>query len=192
MTDAGRAAGSRAGFTLIEMLAVVIILVLMLAVAVPRLGVLGSGALYDQADRIQADLELARQRAIVKGIPHRLVMDIEGAAYRVEWEVSDPEPSPPPVAGGRSRVELAAPSTARTRFEPVPGQLGDVSTLPDDVFFGAIETPDGVMDSGVVSVVFDRDGTATTAFVTLENQLGQTVILEVLPLADRIRVHDVD
>ena len=32
-----------------------------------------------------AQLELARQRAIVTGIPHRVYIEIEDGAYRIEW-----------------------------------------------------------------------------------------------------------
>ena len=73
------------------MLAVVAIFALMAAFVMPNLGTLGSRTLQHQAERIGGQLELARQRSIVTGIPHRLWLDLDGASYRLEWYVSEAE-----------------------------------------------------------------------------------------------------
>ena len=92
MTRVRDSAGRRrraAAFTLIEMLAVVAIFALMAAFVMPNLATLGSRTLQRQAQRIGGQLELARQRAIVTGIPHRMWLDLDDASYRLEWYVSE-------------------------------------------------------------------------------------------------------
>ena len=81
----------RAGFTLIEMMAVVAIFALLAGFVAPNLGLLSSRRLQQQAEQISAQLELARQRAIVTGIPHRLAIDLEGGSYWLEWYVTEAE-----------------------------------------------------------------------------------------------------
>ena len=66
-----------AAFTLIEMLAVVALMGLMAAFVVPNLGSLQNRRLHAQARELAAQFELARQRSVVTGIPHRMWMDLE-------------------------------------------------------------------------------------------------------------------
>ncbi|MGH7337798.1 MAG: pilus assembly FimT family protein, partial [Myxococcota bacterium] len=72
------------GFTLIEILAVVAILALVAAFIVPNMGGLRRRALRNEAQQIASQLELARQRAIVTGVPHRLWLELDEAEYRLE------------------------------------------------------------------------------------------------------------
>ena len=73
-----------AGFTLIEMLAVVAIFSLLVAIVAPNIGRLSGRTLQAAADDLAARLELARQRAVVTGVPHRLWIDLDQASYRLE------------------------------------------------------------------------------------------------------------
>ncbi len=194
--------GGRAGFTLIEMLAVVALFILMATFAMPNLALLRDRALRQQAQRIAAQLELGRQRSVVTSIPHRLVIDLDNAAYRLEWLATDAEargesalgesPLPVPVAGGRPPIDLVAPREAQRSFQPVPGQFGRYAYLEPDLFFSGVETDQGWTEVGETFVAFERDGTTDYAAITLEDDAGRGLVLDVLPLADAVRIRDVE
>ena len=60
----------------------VAIFALMAGLIAPRVGALTARTLHQRAERIVAQLELARQRAVVTGIPHRLLIDLDEGGYR--------------------------------------------------------------------------------------------------------------
>jgi len=110
----------RAGFTLIEILAVVAILGLTAAMVVPNLGMLGQRALRDQARELAAQIELGRQRAIMTGTPHRLLIDLDVASFHLEWLTTEAE-----------ALGLEAPPP-----EEEPDLLGDAPLAPvHDIFY---------------------------------------------------------
>lgn len=187
----------RKGFTLLEMLAVVTIIALVAMMVVPGLGRVGEGDLDEEAHRLAAGLELARQRAVATGIPHRVHLDLEYSAWRVEWFVTEaraqglPEPESQPLdLRGQGPLPLAAPREAERAFYPVPDEFGRSTRLADDVLFESVETPGGSLSRGDVSVEFDRDGTAQAAGIRLGDERGRVVRVEVRPLAEAVRVVD--
>lgn len=190
-----------AAFTLIELLAVVAILALMASFILPNLGVVRDRTLREQARQLAAQLELARQRAVVTGVPHRLLIDLEGGGYRLEWLASREEPQPalPDDAlgfdvDGATPLPLAAPAsaTATAEFEPVPGGLGNFYYLESDLSFAGIDTPEGWIEHGDTFVAFDRDGTGAYTEIVIDDGGGREITLEVLPLADAVRILDAE
>ena len=99
------------GFSLIEMLAVVLIFALMAMFVLPNFESVRSRALGHAAERIASRLELARQRTIVTGVPHRLWIDLDDDSYR----------RPPPIMDRSRRRQLSA-GVARHRG----GSLGSI------------------------------------------------------------------
>lgn len=177
-------------FTLIELLAVVLIFVLLASQVLPNLGIGTSRDLREQARRLAADLELARQRAVVLGVPHRLWIDLDAGTYRLEWEVQ-PAPELEPVdAQGRPRIALQAPLGGEARFEPVPIQQGRLTRLEGETWISGVETQDGFLQRGAVAVRFERDGTADPTAIVLVESGGGTLVLDILPLADAVRILD--
>lgn len=201
-----------AAFTLLEILAVVAIFALIAGLAMPNFSTLHSRNLKQQALRLVAQLELARQRSIVTGVPHRLYIDIDGSAYRVEWLASEsmdeggddwdslPEhrgagssaaaPSDASVLDeyGRERIDLTPPVADAVDYRPVRGMAGDLKLLDESVFFAGVETDGGWLDSGETWVRFERDGSTDLSVIEIEHESGPVAILEILPLADTIRV----
>ncbi len=188
----------RAGFTLIEILAVVAILALTAAFVVPNLGAMRSRSLQQQGRKIAALCELARQRAIVTGIPHRLLIDLEDGAYRMEWLVTEAEASgeeeryekPVYDLRGSAPLPLAAPRAVERSFRPLPGSLGGFEYLEDELYFAGLETPEGWIERGESWVGFERDGTATPTAIVIDDDSGRSIALDVLPLADAVRIRD--
>jgi len=195
----GRRGAPDAGFTLLELSAVVVILVLLVGMVLPSLGLGERRALDGEAEGLRADLELARQRAIATGAPHRLTVDLDDASYRLEqWGI---EPAPPQAAteteafapgARRPAVDLTPPRASAGSFAPVPTRHGRARILSEDVFVARVETAEGEARHGTASVTFFEDGSATPARIRLETHSGEALELDVLPLADTVRVRAVD
>jgi len=187
---------SQRGFTLIEILAVVAILALVAAFVVPNMGGYRMRALRAEARQLAAQLELARQRAIVTGVPHRVWLELDQAEYRLEWLAVDPEEaavaeaSAEPSVNGNSPISLAAPRTVLLDYRPIPGNFGRLQVVADPFYFEAVETPQGRIDSGQVGVGFARDGSAEETLIVIEDAAGDRIALDVQALDERVRIRD--
>ncbi len=185
-------------FTLLEMLAVVLIMGLIAGIVLPGFGVTSGQALDDGARRLSSDLEFARQRTVMTGVPHRVVLDLERAAWWVEWQPPPPEEeelSPAEEAAsapdGRPPIDLSPPRSSREgEFGPLPTQAGKPSRLDGETGFVGVETANGLLTGELVPLHFERDGSAEAARITLRDSSGLGVVLEVRPLADAVRVFD--
>ena len=189
----------RGAFTLIELLAVVAIFALMAALIVPNMEILQARTLREQAERLAGRLELARQRTIVTGTPHRVIIDLENGYYGLEWfgrrEAEEPASAPEgdellAAAGSSAQtpLSLAPPRHEKSIYQPIPGLFGRLDSLEPGLFFAGVETDQGFTDSGQTSVEFERDGTTDGTTITLENEDGAAVFLEVAPLAEAVRI----
>jgi prepilin-type N-terminal cleavage/methylation domain-containing protein len=185
------------GFTLIEILAVVAILALVAAFVVPNMGGFRRRALRAEAQQIAAQLELARQRAIVTGVPHRLWLELDEAEYRLEWLSEDPEEvelaaaEPELDVNGNTPLSLAAPPARVFEYQPIPGNFGNLQLVSEPFYFEAVETEQGRITRGEVSVEFQRDGSADYTEIYLQSADGDHIALDVYPLDERVRIrHD--
>jgi hypothetical protein len=145
---------------------------------------------------LAADLEFARQRAVMTGVPHRLVLDLDRGSWRVEWQptAEDLPPEPPPEdapPGARRALSLAPPPRPELAFVALPTQFARSARLEEGIFLDHVSTPESVYREGRVAVAFDPDGTADPTEIELGEPRGARVVLEVQPLADAVRVRDV-
>lgn len=193
------AAGSRrAGFTLLELLAVVLIMGLVASLVFPALGARSAAELRNQANHLANDLEFARQRTVMTAIPHRVLLDLDGAAYRVEWFVTDDEaqgraPASPDLdaeLSGDKNLDLLPPREAERSFRPLPTQLGRTAVLADGIEFAAVDAGQGPVARGAVAITFDRDGTVEPTTIVLTDASGHHVALDLAPLDEAVVVRD--
>ncbi len=189
----GRARGRARGFTLLEILAVIAILALLSSIVLPNLGAVRARNLRRGAKDLAAQLELARQRTVITGIPHRLLIDLEENAYRIEWtgtdETGDQEAAIVPGGAG-AELDLSPPRIAEREYRPLPSRFGRLTRLADNLAFVGVEALGGWVKRGDFYIAFARDGTANHATIVLDDDSGHSVSLDVLPLADVIRIHD--
>jgi prepilin-type N-terminal cleavage/methylation domain-containing protein len=179
-------------FTLIELLAVLLIMGLVAGITLPNLSLGSERAVLGAAQQLGADLSFARQRAVATGSTHRVVIDLDAAAWWMEqWpKAAAPEDAAPAApTGGRREIQMAAPQSAALDFEPLPPPFGRRRSLPGDVGFESVETPAaGVVSGGQLALLFESDGSADPASFLLVNAQHDAVRLEMPRLADEIRI----
>jgi len=178
-------------------MAVVAIFALVASVAMPNLSRLQIRKLDAAAERLIGQIEMARQRAIVTGIPHRLAIDIDGGGYRVEWlGRRDTEPTSANTTPAQDAdwtaydqpLDLTAPRSEAREFHPVEGLSGRTVWLSDAILIAGVETTGGWIEQGESFISFAQDGSADPTTVVLEHEGGHVVSLEILPLASNVRV----
>ncbi|MCZ6783691.1 MAG: prepilin-type N-terminal cleavage/methylation domain-containing protein [Proteobacteria bacterium] len=194
----GRDASRRRGFTLIEIMAVVLIMGLLASFVGPNFEALRRRRLQDAGERLAAQLELERHRSLVTGVPHRVLVDLDEVAYRVEWLGGGESGLPVRVdlesldLRGASPLPLAAPPRRNREFEPIPGLFGRFERLPDPLVFAGLETLQGWTSRGESTIDFFGDGSASPAEIVIEDASGDRIVLAVLPLDDAVRFIDED
>lgn len=189
---------SKLGFTLIEILAVLLIMGLVAGLTLPNLSLGSDRAVLGEAQDLAASIAFTRQHAVATATPHRVVIDLDRASY---WIETQPEPTPvaanAPTAGPKSgnpkggprQIRLAAPFTTGTEFHPLPGPFGRTRVLRDPVHFEAVETlAAGAVREGAIEIVFEADGTADPAAIALANEVGDVYVLHLARLADEVKI----
>jgi prepilin-type N-terminal cleavage/methylation domain-containing protein len=193
------------GFTLIELIAVVLILGLAMSLVVPNLTATRAGRLRDQARQVAQRLETARQRSITSGIPHRLWIDLEEGTMRIEWWVDEDraygvdedeeEESAPPVPEEldlSGPIPMSPPKGLEPEFYPIMGAFGRDARLPDDYYFVGLDTESGWFESGEVEIVFGPDGVTEYAELQMADAWDNTISLEIEPLIELVRIRERD
>jgi len=162
----------------------------------PNVGRLQIRKLDSAAELLIGRIEIARQRAIVTGIPHRLTIDLDARGYRIE-SLGAPEADPsegaaptgsPSFVSVDQPLDLTAPREPEREYAPLPGVVGRTVWLPEGIYVAGLETTGGWVQQGESFIGFERDGSADPTLVVLEHEAGHAVELEILPLASSVRV----
>jgi type II secretion system protein H len=200
-------ASSTSGFTLIEIIAVIAIMGMVFAIGIPRLSTSKLRELRTEAESIAVSLEFARQRAIMTGIPHRVLIDLEEGGYRVEWLVDEDRAFEAisdedveyttsdfdhdldnPDNGGAHLIDLHPPVREERDYYPIPNrQLGSFTWLDDSRYFVGLDSSSGWIEGGEVEIVFDADGTTEYLLLEIADASDHHLTLEIEPLLDRVR-----
>jgi prepilin-type N-terminal cleavage/methylation domain-containing protein len=150
-----------AGFTLLEISLVLVIITVVLALVLPRLQDSGHTELQAQAHRLQSMFRLLRSEAVLNGAAYRLNYDLDQQRYFITVD----EPSGDIDALGM----LARPSTLA---DPVAITDIVLPTLVGKVAQGQIYTvfyPDGSIDRTVIHLGNGRE--FYTVYLDLMNRL---------------------
>jgi prepilin-type N-terminal cleavage/methylation domain-containing protein len=162
---------TRRGFTLIEILVVVVMIGLMMKIVVPRFRVSNMTKSRQAADQLVRDLEIARARALATKSIARIAFNVAGNAYTGYLDANRDG------VLGQTAAETAALSVFRTRDLVSGVKFGRASTpdLPGYTGAGATTFPSTRIDfdsrglttplgtKGVIYIVSTADSTAVTA-----------------------------
>lgn len=183
-------------------MAVVVIFALVATVVLPGLRTGGGRPLRTQAERLAADLELARNRSQLLGVPHRVLIDFDARAWRTEWLVTEAEalgeiPAESSAAAAdpdaeRERLDLSPPRSEAPEFRPVPSAFGLTSELDDGLTIERIETTEGPLAKGAAGIVFDVDGSSEPLTVVLGDAHGRALALQIEALEEEVRVREME
>lgn len=202
-----RARTRRAGFTLIEVIAVVAIISMVFALGVPRLGGRTFDPLHNEAEEIADRLRFARQRAVMTGVPHRLLIDLEEGGYLIEWYVTEDQAFGlegggdglaallSPVGGPSDESPLLDFVPPRRNedldYYPIPNrEMGTFRWLDETLYFVGVAGPTGWVEGGDFGVVFYADGTTEPLALEIADADDARLTLEVEALLERVRVRE--
>jgi len=168
---------------------------LLMSLMLPNFGALQSHKLRNAAEQIVERINFGRQRAVMTGIPHRLAINLDAGTYKLEWQgesagnaASQPEPQIEPDTS--APFSLAPPPAVERSFQALLGPFGRLEHLGGGVEFGWIETPGGDVDFGDAFITFESDGTSSYTILVINEPGGHELALEILPLADAVRIID--
>lgn len=175
--------GGRRGFTLIEMLVLIIIIAVVSSVAVPAYGRFHARARFDQAvGRIVYVLAWAKDSAIEHGADSVVRFDFQTDTFTGIVEL--------PAQATDVPVEVQdAAERGRTTPEPKFVKLTDnarvIEIVPFDPRGTRVEGRRGTRES---EIRFREDGTTEGALIRVVGPVGHAVEIEVAPATGNIRV----
>ncbi len=145
MTVFKRQLNRKGGFTLLELILVMVILSTVLAMAAPSLrGFFGSRKTHDTASQILSLTQYARSQAISEGIIYRVNFDTRERTY---W--------------------LTAQKSGT--FEMLETEFGQIFTLPSDI---VMELEDADEEGNDIFLMFTPQGTVTAGTIRLIDRRG--------------------
>jgi type II secretory pathway pseudopilin PulG len=174
------------------MLAVILMFGLIAAMVMPNVDFGGSRLVRAEARDLAAAIEFARQRAVMTGRTHVVVIEVERAAHWVEWDApAEPQaPAPANQASGERVLDFVPPPLETgENFVAIPGELGRAHVADDSVAILGVEFPNQIAERGRVTLRFDGEGATDAASILVGETDGSNALrVEVEPLADAVVV----
>ena len=173
-----------AGFTLLELLAVMVLLALLASLTYPRLTQNRERETRREAQILAERLAFARQRALITGRPHRLQLDLTAASHHLEWlPPAAPATAPEGGEGTKKRLSISPPPPPDSTFAVVPGPPGRRHRAPTDAVRFELDAAGKRDTKGTYTLSFAADGRSDAARITardVESEAGWVVELRAL------------
>ncbi len=171
-------ANFRAGFTLMEMVVVVVIIGIMTAMIIPEMHGTFEDALLRSTGRELVNVcSLANSRAVSLNQACRVRLDAVSGRYLLERKSRE--------SGRESFVPLADVAGAQGKLDS--RILVEVRS-PDENLSGENPAEKGVENNSAATISFYADGTADAAQIRLRDRSGFQLILQLNPVTARIQV----
>lgn len=172
------------GFTLIEMLVMIIIIAVLSSVAVPKYYDFAMKSRFQESvHRVLAMFSDARDKAIQSGADCVVRFDPQSATFVVETELSPPEADQPAALQDSPDSLPALPS------EPL--QLGENITVSDFQMMDPTQQQQRPMDrSRTMEIHFHDDGRADGAAIMLAGAEGERAAIEIASLTGRASLRE--
>jgi prepilin-type N-terminal cleavage/methylation domain-containing protein len=172
------------GFTFLEIVVVVLLIALVSAVMVTRIGGRTAAPLKASGRFLCAELEYVAQRAIATGQPQRWVIDLDQQFFRVEEQ-----PLPEPAAlDTREVVDLVAP-VPHADWQPIAEPQGEWRELHEpSVGVDSVVVSGEVPKAGQVAIHFAPDGGADPADLWLLDEESRVLHVAVTAFTGEVRI----
>lgn len=158
------------GFTLIELMIVLVILAVAAAIAVPMASSAGSLQVRSAANMVAADLEYAKSLAIGTGQHHRVKFDAGAESYQIEMRKADGtyEVIKHPVKKGFDYIVSFSTDRRLGQVNIVSADFDGTDTVSFDYLGSPYNGATGALTSGVVTL----QAGGVTRTVTVEPVTG--------------------
>jgi type IV fimbrial biogenesis protein FimT len=154
------------GFTIVEILIVVVILAIAALTVVPMLSSAGSMQIRSATNALAADLEYAKSMAISRGQRYSVVFDTGAEGYQIEDQSGSVIPHP--VKKGFNYVVTYGAGTTLNRVDLASADFDSTSKVTFDFLGSPYNGGGGPLNSGTVTL---QAGT-TTNTVSVEAVTG--------------------
>jgi Tfp pilus assembly protein FimT len=183
-----RARDRSAGFTFMEILLVLTILLVLLAVSVPKLsGSYRRAQALGAARDLTAALHYARHFAVLSGVGCQIKFDPNNATYEVTPVEIDANGEPGDEIDTRRFNERGDRGT----LVRIAGDFVGARRLPDNVFFSLVHSSAPTTDRrGLPRIVFYPDGSATSGKIGVQSRGGKAYRIDVYRTTGMAKVEE--
>ena len=178
---------SRGGFTLLELIVVLVIISLMSALVVPRLvGPMGNLDLKTAAKKISASLRYARSQAAAEKTIYLALFDFDNNSL----VIVNPSPTNGDFSVDNQETMEKMLEERRDQEKDHPGRLKTYK-LPDGVKLAKGVSKEGQFNSGIFPVFFPPSGGSSGGEITVVNRQGRQYKLSVDFITGTVQLSEV-
>lgn len=173
-----------AGFTLVELLVVIVLIALLSALIVPAMkGTFEAEMLNSTSRRLRQALGIAYRESVTSRQPHRLRLDTTRGRFLIERRAlpGDSDSGFVPVENV-SGAKGALDRRIRITLEEIEEPPADENQEP------AAEEPRGAATTAADTILFQPDGTTEKREIRLRDRQGFGVALRLNPITSRVKL----